>query len=581
MQRLPIFFHQYDLNADADERALKRVYARELKKIDQEHDLTGFQELRQNYEEALAWLKQRELTGSQEEIEMDEAVSAEAGQQGSHHPATDGTTVPESMPAADPEEMAQLVFEEMLKDMRAHVDDEDYAGKRLLQTLDDERLIHMETRLNFEKVIAYYLLQGWQPGNGELFDVAVEQFGWKKDRRRLLDWGQAGHILSRALFEQAEFHKKSSTIRDGQWALLKKARTEAVPEHAYLKVHFSLIQRMVDLYPTWVVMVSNKQNIEQWYKVVETMHQREVRISEPQVAYVEQSEQTGTGSKGKQKFLLGFFLCMLLVALFSGNSTVTPTSTGETGWSVNDELLPADILFRKGQDYFSGHGGMPVNISEAFRYWKLASDKGYANATYHMAWITDLGNGVRSDHAQAYKWYEIAAEQGNIRSQALLGDYYFYGRDKPKNMAKAFHFYQMAALQGHAPSQVQLAVMYDEGLGVEKNPEKALALIQSAAESKDANAEANLGNFYLNGQYGLPKDMDKAAFWLLRSAEQNSTMGQRLLASMYERGFGTQAIDLDRASTWYARAAKKGDKTSQDKLKLICKKGNYTVCRGA
>ena len=60
MRNLPLFFVENQLNADAEERDVKRAYARKLKQIDQENDLQGFQDLRNAYEEALAWLTYRE-----------------------------------------------------------------------------------------------------------------------------------------------------------------------------------------------------------------------------------------------------------------------------------------------------------------------------------------------------------------------------------------------------------------------------------------------------------------------------------------------------------------------------------------
>ena len=67
MQDLPSFFIDQRLEQSADERTIKRAYAKALKQIDQENDLTGFQDLRESYEYALSWSRHRDWQAQQQQ----------------------------------------------------------------------------------------------------------------------------------------------------------------------------------------------------------------------------------------------------------------------------------------------------------------------------------------------------------------------------------------------------------------------------------------------------------------------------------------------------------------------------------
>jgi len=80
MQHQPIFLERLGLAPDADERQVRRAYARELKQIDQERDLEGFQHLRACYEAALEWAAHRAAPAFEQEAMPDAAPPAPAEQ---------------------------------------------------------------------------------------------------------------------------------------------------------------------------------------------------------------------------------------------------------------------------------------------------------------------------------------------------------------------------------------------------------------------------------------------------------------------------------------------------------------------
>ncbi|MFZ6653715.1 tetratricopeptide repeat protein [Undibacterium sp. TJN19] len=568
MLNLPLFFQQHELAADADERAIKRAYAKNLKQIDQENDLAGFQALRESYEEALQWLQWHSNETVEDSISVHPLDDADAA---ASQPVLDAHA---QLAGINATAIAQQILDDMLQDLRLYFEQDGYAGSRLQQALDDMRLIHMETRLAFEQLIANYLAQGWQSGNGELFDVAMDCFGWKKDRRRLFDLGKAGYLIDRALAELIVFNSKPQILREGQWAMLRKARAEQYPGRDYLKLHFPLMSRLVDMYPTWVVLVSSKQNIEQWYTTAAAMPETDFAKPAPQEIA---TEKTGMSDKLKLNIMLwvGFIVLLLLVGIFSDHNKDTPypvpppapkfeqRKLNETQQILEDAIkrnsginrpdstrqdaadrnLTAAQLLEKGENFFAGHGGERININEAIRYWVLASEAGEAKASYQLGWIYDVGNQVPQDNTVANKWYLKAAEQGS-------------------NIA-----------------QLKMAVLYDQQKGVMRDTKQIVKWLTLAAENGNPTAESNLGTIYLYGTYDQKKDELKAAYWFERSAKQNNYAGQRMLGLMHEEGRGGYAHDPVLAAQWYAKAVAQGDPEATRLLKALCSKSISPACK--
>jgi len=576
MSELPDFFAQFDLPADADERAVKRVYARQLKLINQETDLERFQALRLAFEEALAWIQNHlQQTGAgevQATCDTSPSLVAPAGSADLSSEKQDDWYAGAALAdASDPAKTASQLIADMLEDMRKHSHEHAYVDRRFLQALDDTRLIHMETGLAFEQLLAQYLVQGWQPGNGELFEIVSEHFGWETDKKRLLNFGQTGHLLSLALVEQSEFNKNDSGIRSHNWSVLLMARYDSEPGCEYLNDHLPMMSRLLEMYPVWTAMVSSRKNIEAWYASYEAAQKEAVSAQKttPANAALNKKE----SSYLKLSFVLYVLFCLLIVYLIASLSKREPLHTVQS--KQEDMRLGISELMETGENYFSGRKGKARNVNEAIYYWGLASEKGSGEASYQLAWIYDPANGAAANLMRALEMYAKAADQGHLKSQLKMGNYYANGG--AENISKALYFYELAALQGNHEAQLKLARLYEKAKGIPDSEKKSVHWLQAAADGKEPGAESSLADLYLRGGRGIRKDEEKAYYWAARSAAQNDPVGLSLLAQIYEQGLARQAVDLDRASKLYATAGNTV-KIARERLAVICKTKKYAGC---
>ena len=77
-----------------------------------------------------------------------------------------------------------------------------------------------------------------------------------------------------------------------------------------------------------------------------------------------------------------------------------------------------------------------------------------------------MGEGAPEDRGEAVRWYRLAAEKGNADAQAALGNAYALGEGALKDFAEAVRWHRMAAEQGDASAQFRLGLMYESGEGV-------------------------------------------------------------------------------------------------------------------
>lgn len=299
MARYPNFLTRLELAPGADERQVRRAYARELKRIDQQNDLAGFQYLRECYEAALAWAAHHAqdeadaLTFAVEEgVHVDAAVEAQAPADtasanaplppSSPQPPQPPQDTPAAAPPpmlqalhsapADPDQIAPArlgaaVFADFVKripaltvlpDRKSRDDAQRIApwGAALREALADPRLLHLDARVYFEQRIAALLADGWRPGHHLLQAAAIEVFGWDRERRALERLGHAGMALDAALEQRAVFQTQAFEARTQQREVLDLLRQPELPGKRALRRHAASLVLMMAHFPDLLRIVA-------------------------------------------------------------------------------------------------------------------------------------------------------------------------------------------------------------------------------------------------------------------------------------------------------------------------------------
>jgi uncharacterized protein len=92
-----------------------------------------------------------------------------------------------------------------------------------------------------------------------------------------------------------------------------------------------------------------------------------------------------------------------------------------------DEKDGAEIEFETGLMFENGLPGYPKNDKQAAEWYRKASDRNFAEAQTHLAYMYTDGRGVEKNQTEAGQLFRRAAEQGNARAQAALGLFYANG----------------------------------------------------------------------------------------------------------------------------------------------------------
>lgn len=306
-----VFMSVLGLPETADERAVRKAYARLLKQIDQANDLDGFQHLRQAYELALAYARARSEEHSQAAAAADQDPSdpgaadsgsdAPEGSQpaddiappeehgpidqgaqestpdvavhdvqpttGSEEAAPFGSEAPAPFDSEEPERAAENAFQAFLRGrpQAPAFWRVDAAKAALSQALDEPRLINLQSKMVFEACLVQYLLAGWQPGHEELLTASAESFDWETDPQRLARFGWAGAEMESVLTQRAAFASLPSKWQEQERKLIELLRKgNPKPSLRFLAAKVGPLRKLVSEFPNWLAVVAPVKTLEAW-----------------------------------------------------------------------------------------------------------------------------------------------------------------------------------------------------------------------------------------------------------------------------------------------------------------------------
>ncbi|MBS1159582.1 MAG: putative transrane chaperone heat shock domain protein [Proteobacteria bacterium] len=379
------FLEYLELDNTADERAVRRVYARKLKLINQETDAAGFQALREAYEVALQWARWQQQQAAQQAAGSKEGIVAEVTPVGNEPsaPAPGREDKPGlasiregELDTVPPEVAAQAVFNELVAELAASSTAAGWSSDKvhhdkLLRCLDDPRLLSIAARDVFEWYVAELLASAWRPGQEALLVAATRVFAWQDDPRRLARFGWVGDTLNRAITERAVFDQQPESAKKAQRDLIARLRDPAQPSHGELIAKMPLLEWTFSRFPAWLPLITNMENLRLWRELDSRVPSWKRRLSFQKKGTAKDSLKFAhvPASQGINWRWSMVFLVYVFFRVVSGM-----TSSDSPPPVVSTSGLPSAFQQQGGAPGSLPGGARHVNASGAFPYSSSAAD---------------------------------------------------------------------------------------------------------------------------------------------------------------------------------------------------------------
>lgn len=281
-EALAVALSRLGLTVDADARAVRQAYARELKQIDQASDIQGFQSLREAY-----------------------ALALDAVQRGRGEAAPTAALPPIApLDKIDSPAPATASFDDLASGLGTIASTE--AAAALLRQAQ-QNLPSLEAGMLLERRVVELLGSGWQPGHEFLLDAACDNFNWTQDLQHLRSFGPAGELLQEALIERQVLLDQPDGVLRRQLKLAHRLRDATPPSPTLLRDEQLMVRILIRRFPHWLGMVTSMAHIEQWLGGPEAV-QAALAMPDPSQA----AESASRGFSVSQAILLMLWLGWML-----------------------------------------------------------------------------------------------------------------------------------------------------------------------------------------------------------------------------------------------------------------------------
>lgn len=177
----------------------------------------------------------------------------------------------------------------------------------------------------------------------------------------------------------------------------------------------------------------------------------------------------------------------VVLAALSGYCQADLTSDSTADLELKVSKGNTEAMCELGNRMIRGRG-IDTNRERGKQLVAQSAELGFTDCQYYLAVMYQDGRWMPLNPDLAYRWFKIAAEKGNPSAQIEMGLLYERGlNNTPKDPTQALGWYKRAALLRHTPGMFQ----YGRLLLKDKRAE-ALAWLQLAGEKGDFDAQTLL-----------------------------------------------------------------------------------------
>ncbi len=166
--------------------------------------------------------------------------------------------------------------------------------------------------------------------------------------------------------------------------------------------------------------------------------------------------------------------------------------------------------------------GIPQDLVESERYFKLSADQGDSDACLCYGGILF----ERGEYKEAERYFVTSAMKGDVKAEYNLGLLYVGEYLGAPDMDKAKEWLESAADKGFPYAQSLLGSIYLDA----NDLEKAESYFRDAAEQEEPTAQYNLGALGLSNQIRM--EYSEAVGWLTRAAKNGMEPAFQLLMKL-------------------------------------------------